>query len=129
MTLEISEFDEQKKIENDSTLLNRFPVKSAKDLIYSDFFYEFMLQNKPCLIHELMNDWPATKLLTNEKNEPNVEFFDSLENVNVPVADCSAKYFNSQEKISMTLKEYVSFWTSRDERNDAKKALSKTHLR
>ena len=103
MTVEIEEV-EDKKVEKDSTLLDSFPMKSAKDLTYSDFFYKFMLQNKPCLIRDLMIDWPATKLLTNDKNEPNIDFFDKLEDVNVPVADCSAKYFNSQEKISMTLK-------------------------
>ena len=117
--LEINEVDE-KKTKNDSNLLESFPVKSAKDLSYSDFFYQFMLQNKPCLIRDLMEYWPATKLLTNDKNEPNINFFEKLKDVDVPVADCSAKYFNSQEKISMTLKEYVSFWRSKKDKNDSK---------
>ena len=95
MILEIDELDE-KKTKKDSIFLESFPAESAKDLSYSDFFYEYMIQNKPCLICDLMEYWPATKLLTNDKNEPNIDFFENLKDVDVPVADCSAKYFNSQ---------------------------------
>ena len=100
-----------------SKLLDTFPVKSAKGLSYSDFFQQFMVKNVPCLIRDLMSDWPATRDLINDKQEPNIEFFETLQNVQVPVADCSAKYFNSQEKMSMTLKEYLSYW--RSSRQDA----------
>ena len=110
--------DKNNVLEDDSSkLLDTFPVKSGKGLSYSDFFQQFMVKNVPCLIRDLMSDWPATRDLINDKQEPNIEFFETLENVQVPVADCSAKYFNSQEKISMTLKEYLSYW--RSSRQDA----------
>ena len=46
-------------------------------------------------------------------NQPNIDYFANLDQVQeVPVANCSAKYFNSQEKCSMPLKEYVKYWKS-----------------
>ena len=98
MTLEI-DCPKSVIVEKDSKFqLDSFPVHSAKDLSYSEFFHQYMIPNLPCLIRDLMIDWPASRDLVNDnKNEPNIDFFEKLEDVDVPVANCSAKYFNSQE--------------------------------
>ena len=64
MPFEIEKIGERMAKTN-STFLESFPIKSCKDLTYNEFFHEFMLQNKPCLIRDLMDDWEATKLLSN----------------------------------------------------------------
>ena len=124
MTLEI-DCPKSEIVEKDSKFqLDSFPIQSATDLSYSEFFHQYMIPNLPCLIRDLMIDWPASRDLVNDnKNEPNIAFFEKLEDVDVPVADCSAKYFNSQEKISMTLKEYISYWKSKGNQNDSKNLL------
>ena len=93
--------------------MQQFPVRSAQDLSYEEFFQEFMVKNVPCLITDLIQDWPATEKMV--KNDYiNIDYFENLASVQVPVADCSAKYFNSQEKCEMSLKDYVSYWKSSD---------------
>ena len=79
---------------------------------YNEFFHQHMVKNLPCLIKNLMKNWKAmTDFVIN--NEPNIDFFATLDTTKeVPVANCSAKYFNSQEKCSMTLQEYLGYWMS-----------------
>jgi hypothetical protein len=106
--------------------LQEFPVKSALNLSYEEFFKNFMLANQPCLIKDLIQDWPAMKDFVNaDDQEPNIDFFEKLlndsgrqaEEMLVPVADCQAKYFNSQEKCQMQLGQYLSWWRNRDQRS------------
>ena len=89
-----------------------FPVKNSENMSYNEFFHQHMLKNLPCLIKNLMTNWKAmTDFVIN--NEPNIDFFATLDTTKeVPVANCSAKYFNSQEKCSMTLQEYLGYWKS-----------------
>ena len=89
-----------------------FPVKNSENMSYNEFFHQHMLKNSPCLIKNLMTNWKAmTDFVIN--NEPNIDFFATLDTAKeVPVANCSAKYFNSQEKFSMTLQEYLDYWMS-----------------
>ena len=102
-------------VENDEKdeTIDTFPVKSAKDMTYNEFFQEHMEKNVPCLIRDLMDDWPACQKLTDKNHEPNISFFENLISTEkVPVANCSEKYFNSQEKCEMSLKDYLTYWKS-----------------
>ena len=89
-----------------------FPVKNCENMSYNEFFHQHMVKNLPCLIKNLMTNWKAMTDFVLD-NEPNIDFFATLDTTKeVPVANCSAKYFNSQEKCSMTLQEYLDYWMS-----------------
>ena len=102
--------------ETDDEVPEKFVKLSANDLTYANFFQNYMLKNVPCLIQDAIDDWPAAKDFVTKDNEPNIEFLDELigndKDVQVPVSDCSVKYFNAQEKCSMTWKEYKNYWYS-----------------
>ena len=106
--LEINDDPDPQNIEK----VLEFPVKNSENMSYNDFFHQHMVKNLPCLIKNLMKNWKAmTDFVIN--NEPNIDFFATLDTTKeVPVANCSAKYFNSQEKCSMTLQEYLDYWMS-----------------
>ena len=106
--LEINDDPDPQNIEK----VLEFPVKNSENMSYNDFFHQHMVKNLPCLIKNLMTNWKAmTDYVIN--NEPNIDFFATLDTTKeVPVANCSAKYFNSQEKCSMTLQEYLDYWMS-----------------
>ena len=106
--LEINDDPDPQNIEK----VLEFPVKNSENMSYNEFFHQHMLKNSPCLIKNLMKNWKAmTDFVIN--NEPNIDFFATLDTTKeVPVANCSAKYFNSQEKCSMTLQEYLDYWMS-----------------
>jgi len=93
--------------------LAEFPIKNSENMNYNEFFHQHLVKNSPCLIKNLMKNWKAmTDFVLN--NEPNIDFFATTldSTLEVPVANCSAKYFNSQEKCSMTLQEYADYWKS-----------------
>ena len=106
--LEINDDPDPQNIEK----VLEFPVKNSENMSYNEFFHQHMVKNLPCLIKNLMKNWKAmTDFVIN--NEPNIDFFATLDTTKeVPVANCSAKYFNSQEKCSMTLQEYLDYWMS-----------------
>ena len=106
--LEINDDPDPQNIEK----VLEFPVKNSENMSYNEFFHQHMVKNLPCLIKNLMTNWKAMTDFVLD-NEPNIDFFATLDTTKeVPVANCSAKYFNSQEKCSMTLQEYLDYWMS-----------------
>ncbi len=99
-------------------------------MTYDDFFETFMVRNVPCLIRDLINDWPAMTELVSHQHEPNVAFFEGLKRaeIEVPVADCSSKYFNSQEKVCLSLQEYLSYWKDAKARQERMLYLKDWHF-
>ena len=111
--LEINLENYESKSSNKEVLTKEFLKLSAKNLSYQDFFKDFMLQNVPCLIKDAIDEWPASKDFITSNGQPNLDFLDHLfeeKNTDVPVSNCSEKYFNAQEKCSMTWSEYKAYW-------------------
>ena len=74
-----------------------------------EFFLDFLLPNRPCLISNLTTDWNA-----NEWCDGNVVKFDFLAsafgNLSVPVAHCEVKEFNANPRSDWVFKEYLKYW-------------------
>ena len=53
------EIDDDTEIINDSNEIipEKFVKLSAKDLTYQDFFRYYMVQNIPCLIQDVVENW------------------------------------------------------------------------
>ncbi|KAK6632395.1 hypothetical protein RUM44_007437 [Polyplax serrata] len=79
---------------------------------YSEFFYTYLIPNKPCVINGITHDWPCTqKWIKNEKI--NLDYFsECLENVDVPVSNCGAREYNVQKKCTMKLFDYLDYLKS-----------------
>ena len=81
----------------------QFPIVT-EPIDYNTFFRQYLVTNTPCLIKNgtLMQNWRScTDWIISEEQAPNLDFFKVLINAsqhNVPVSNCSKKYFNSQEK-------------------------------
>ncbi len=107
-------------------LLQLFPVVE-NEISYEEFFRNHLLKNLPCLIksNDFIKTWPSfTDWINAKDGSCNLNFFRTVlpSNQKVPVSDCDVKYFNSQEKVEMTLEDYLSYWESRSSEN-VKKCL------
>ena len=114
-TIEISSPELNPEVQ--SEVLEEFPVLE-EDISYDDFFRGYILTNVPCLIRikSLTEGWKSLEDWAGPGGSKcNVDFFRQIlaPNLKVPVADCGSKYFNSQEKLEMTLDEYLSYWNGR----------------
>ena len=62
----------------------------------------------------------ASKPLCKDRKEPKLDFFETLEDVNVEVFDCSVENYDSEKGTFMTLKDYLLFWRSEKNKKDGK---------
>jgi hypothetical protein len=106
-------------------LLRLFPI-IEHGITYDEFFRNHLLKNLPCLIKsdDLNKSWPSFNDWVNQDGSCNLNFFRKLlpSSHKVPVSDCDVKYFNSQEKVEMTLEDYLTYWENRS-RENVKKCL------
>lgn len=107
--------------------LNSVPRISCDKLTYNQFYYNFMLKNLPVVITgiklktEISSNW-----FENGKFNIN-SLLDALGDFNVPVANCSSKFFNSHEKIIMKFSEYIKYWNG--DRKGGELYLKDFHLK
>lgn len=87
-----------------------------EDIAYDEFFVKYIFGNRPCIIGKwITRDWKATSdwIITNDTSGKSQINFSKLEslfgNAQVPVADCSSRYYNSQCKVEMVFTEYLSY--------------------
>lgn len=114
--------------ENPCELLE-IPRVSADDLSYNQFFHKFMCTNTPVLIEGI-----KVKTVISENwfdgSELKLENLQSiLEDREVPVANCSKKYFDSHEKTRVKFSEYVKYWNDRSLENCDKFYLKDFHMK
>uniref|UniRef100_A0A2P2ICK6 2-oxoglutarate and iron-dependent oxygenase JMJD4 n=2 Tax=Hirondellea gigas TaxID=1518452 RepID=A0A2P2ICK6_9CRUS len=104
--------------------IEQFP-RITSDVSYNVFFREFMEANIPCIISKsLTQDWTAKKDWVSENGTPNVEHFAThYGSYEVPVANCGQKHFDSQQKKTLILQDYINYW--KHERNTDTEADSK----
>lgn len=77
---------------------------------YENFFHNFMIKNKPCIITNVAKNWPAYNNWQN-KNYPNIHYLiEKYRDLEVCVSDCNKRYFNAQETKTLTFGEYGKYW-------------------
>jgi hypothetical protein len=109
----------------ETKLLEEFPVIET-EISYQEFFESFIMKNVPCLlrIEGLTKNWQSlSDWIDPETEKSSLKSIGEIlpPNLKVPVADCDSKYFNSQEKIEMTLHEYIKYWDSLSEDSNCDK--------
>lgn len=88
---------------------NDLVPRIENNLSYSEFFENYLLCNRPCIIKNLSDDWGARKWIKNDNLD--VDYFrKNYGTVEVPIADCRKKVYNVQEKCSMKLDKYLDYW-------------------
>lgn len=83
------------------------------NLSYEQFYYDFMLANKPCIFDaKLTSNWRCTSEWINpESGAPDFEFLKlRFGECIVPVSDCRDKFYNSQRTENMSFSKYITYW-------------------
>lgn len=123
--IEILDLD-QPPIHNFNSQIPKIPSSS---LNYNDFFHQFMRRNQPVIITEISDKWICSQMwiknLENcEKRKINFEYLkQQISNRKVPIADCTARYSNSHEKIQMDFYDFLDYWKDRDLAENSTKLL------
>ncbi|XP_050710936.1 2-oxoglutarate and iron-dependent oxygenase JMJD4-like isoform X1 [Eriocheir sinensis] len=91
--------------------LSAFPSVSAP-LGYEEFFREYLERNVPCVLSEgFTSGWRARRAWVTKAGAPDVDhLLHHFGEAKVPVADCDQKHYDSQEKKTSTLQEYIHYW-------------------
>lgn len=99
---------------------------AAKDLSYNEFYWRYMHANWPVIITDVSNSWECRNWALDKDNENanlstdtasssssqiNFDYLRSrIGNLDVPVADCNATYFNSHAKLELKFHDYLERW-------------------
>lgn len=84
---------------------------------YTHFFEHNLLRNIPCVIKNVALNWPCMKTWI-DGGRINFKYLRSkFGNASVPVANCSKKYFDSHEKITMKLSDYLDYFENQNKEN------------
>ncbi|ALC40234.1 CG7200 [Drosophila busckii] len=103
--------------------------RSAEELDYNEFYWRYLHANWPLIITDVSNKWECRKWAQNAEDDTNGNAnanvsstvsehthinFDYLksriDNLDVPVADCNAMYFNSHAKLEFKFYDYLERW-------------------
>ncbi|KAL7634103.1 UNVERIFIED_CONTAM: hypothetical protein RMT77_015431 [Armadillidium vulgare] len=86
--------------------------KYESEISYQFFFTNHLQTNKPCIFGSWLTEkWPVTNLWVDDSGTPNCSYLsDSFGDSLVPISNCDSKYFNSQVKETLTLREYTNYY-------------------
>lgn len=80
-------------------------------ITYDEFFSKYLMENKPCIFKSNITEKWSCKRQWNLDGAPDFDVLDILfGDCMVPVADCNKKYYNSQSKDDMKMKDYLDYW-------------------
>ncbi|CAL4067628.1 unnamed protein product, partial [Meganyctiphanes norvegica] len=105
--------------------ITEFP-RITNDMSYNDFFREHLEANKPCVFSgTFTKDWKARSEWVTDDGQPKVNFFkEHFGAAEVPVANCDQKHYDSQEKKTYKINDYIHYWESlRDPLSEKKQCL------
>lgn len=116
--------------------------RAAKDLSYNEFYWRYMHTNWPVIITDVSNSWECRNWALDKDNEnANISSdtdtagqinFDYLRNrignLDVPVADCNATYFNSHAKLELKFHDYLERWQRNNTAEEPNCNLAKDNL-
>ena len=109
-------------------------IQHLNDINYNDFFINYMIPNLPVLVKNVSINWKCNEWI--QDNRINIKIlcqkFDK--NHEVPVADCSKRYFDSHEKFQMKFCDFLNYWDGlenlgKDELNEKLYYLKDWHLK
>lgn len=83
-----------------------------QSVTYEEFYNRFMVQNKPCLIEEhVTRSWFSRSKWITESGHIDFDRLHALYGKDdVPVSDCSCRYFNSQKSEEMRFADFITYW-------------------
>ncbi|KAK9303249.1 hypothetical protein QLX08_005015 [Tetragonisca angustula] len=80
-------------------------------ITYDEFFSKYLAENKPCIFKSSITDNWSCKRQWSLDGAPDFDVLDiSFGDCVVPIADCKTRYYNSQSKDDMTMKDYLNYW-------------------
>ncbi|CAH4006589.1 unnamed protein product [Pieris brassicae] len=87
------------------------------EMVYEDFYKNFMLNNSPCVIKNVCGNWKAyNEWVLN--NEINCKYFiQNYGDYEAPVADCEKIDYNAQCKFTMEVKEFMEYLKHKNKEN------------
>eukprot|EP00095_Tigriopus_kingsejongensis_P007625 maker-scaffold995_size72343-snap-gene-0.20 protein:Tk07625 transcript:maker-scaffold995_size72343-snap-gene-0.20-mRNA-1 annotation:"jmjc domain-containing protein 4-like isoform 1" len=80
---------------------------------YDEFFHQFILPNRPCLIRNgSIDQWQSRKDWRTQSGQPDLRCLSRIvpKGLTVPVSICDEQYFNSQQCVDMSFEDYVADW-------------------
>ncbi|XP_054282917.1 2-oxoglutarate and iron-dependent oxygenase JMJD4-like isoform X1 [Macrosteles quadrilineatus] len=87
-------------------------IYSHEELFYDNFLKQHMQLNIPCIIKNVSSEWGCRYYWVKD-NKPNFHYIlEKYGDAQVPVADCSDKYYNSQKKEEQVLNTFLEYWKS-----------------
>uniref|UniRef100_A0A8C1JLF4 Jumonji domain-containing protein 4 n=1 Tax=Cyprinus carpio TaxID=7962 RepID=A0A8C1JLF4_CYPCA len=83
-----------------------------REIAYSKFFKNYLIPNQPCMFSKkFTEDWNCRKKWVTADGKPNLQrLLQEFDESPVPVANCSAKEYNSNPKQIMPFKEFIQYW-------------------
>ncbi|GAQ84084.1 hypothetical protein KFL_001750210 [Klebsormidium nitens] len=83
----------------------------AEALSYEAFRREYMLANQPVVVSGATNNWRAFREWRTTDGKPNLALLrEKFGKSGVQVADCSQHRFGDQERLTMTVSDFISYW-------------------
>ncbi|XP_045625875.2 2-oxoglutarate and iron-dependent oxygenase JMJD4 isoform X2 [Procambarus clarkii] len=81
-------------------------------IAYEEFFREFLEKNKPCVFSSsFTEEWRARTDWVTPSAGAHVQYLqEHFGEAEVPVANCDQKHYDSQEKTTYKLKDYIDYW-------------------
>ncbi|XP_026052097.1 jmjC domain-containing protein 4-like [Carassius auratus] len=84
----------------------------GREIPYSKFFKNYLIPNQPCIFSKkFTEDWNCRKNWITADGKPNFQrLLHEFDETPVPVANCSAKEYNSNPKQILPFKEFIQYW-------------------
>lgn len=95
--------------------IQEIPIVTSENLTYNQFFHRYMTTNTPVVISgikvktEISEKWFEGGELKLE------ELRNIIQDIDVPVANCSKQVYDAHEKVQMKFDEYIQHWKKRTE--------------
>lgn len=94
---------------SDKNNVKGIPLLTKQNLTYDDFFQNYMLENKCCVIQHITDEWESSNFWV--KGDINFEYLRGrYGSLNVTVYNCLEKEFNSQKCYDSTFKNYLDYF-------------------
>ncbi|XP_053980754.1 2-oxoglutarate and iron-dependent oxygenase JMJD4 [Hylaeus anthracinus] len=109
--LQVLEIKTQRLSINKDTAIIDWIDHVNPSITYDEFFSKYLIPNKPCIFNSKVTENWSCRRQWSDEDAPDFDVLDLLfGNCVVPVADCNKKYYNSQSKDDMKMKDYLNYW-------------------
>lgn len=129
MLFEINNYYKQLLQTNYNNFNDRITVLDGKCLNYHDFFQDYIVLNKPCIIKNIANNWESHKLWHKERKINYNYLRERYGSLKVTVYNCLKRYYNCHETYDTTLAHYLNYFEDSESHKDRLDYLKNWHLR